>query len=260
MSPRHQIAFYALCAVAGGLVMIAWTLIEARVEARTSPTTLTPVRMPTPPAPAPIPAIPVGLEAPAVAREEMWTAAEATAERLCALHATEVKSQLPPHRTLFGHRQSPEARPADLVPAPAGFNMSNCGQIHVSMRDDLDRLLRAARADPAVGDAIVGLSCFRSIDRQAALFCNPARLEQRGIVEQARWVAPPGYSEHATGRTIDFGSRSGACNLKTCFDADPVGRWLKENASRFGFRLSFPKGNPQGVGYEPWHYTYVGAE
>lgn len=253
MSRRHQVAFYALCAVAVGLFAVAWTLLNARTASRSRPPART--REAIRPALPPPETTVVGPEAellvaPARPRPE------ATAERLCAMDASEIKSRLPPDATLFGHRRSPEARTADLVAVPAGFNGSNCGQIHRSVKVDLERLLRAARADPAVGDAITGISCFRSVERQAALFCNPARIEQRGIVEQARWVAPPGYSEHATGRAIDFGNRSGSCNLETCFEGDPVGKWLKENASRYGFRLSFPAGNPQGVGYEPWHYIH----
>ncbi|NJL20197.1 MAG: D-alanyl-D-alanine carboxypeptidase, partial [Leptolyngbyaceae cyanobacterium SM1_3_5] len=27
---------------------------------------------------------------------------------------------------------------------------------------------------------------------------------------------------------------------------------------RYGFEMSFPHGNPQGVSYEPWHWRFVG--
>jgi D-alanyl-D-alanine carboxypeptidase len=32
--------------------------------------------------------------------------------------------------------------------------------------------------------------------------------------------------------------------------------WLVANARRFGFALSFPRGNAHGYDYEPWHWFY----
>lgn len=73
-------------------------------------------------------------------------------------------------------------------------------------------------------------------------------------------VAPPGFSEHATGLVIDFGSRSiPRCNLEPCFADTRTGRWLADNAGRFGFEMSFPDGNSQGVVFEPWHFRFVGT-
>lgn len=39
----------------------------------------------------------------------------------------------------------------------------------------------------------------------------------------------------------------------------PAFRWLRENAPRFGFELSFPPGNAQRVKWEPWHWRWVGT-
>ena len=38
----------------------------------------------------------------------------------------------------------------------------------------------------------------------------------------------------------------------------PGGLWLRDNAPKFGFELSFPPGNKQGVTWEPWHWRWVG--
>ncbi|MGA7934447.1 MAG: D-alanyl-D-alanine carboxypeptidase family protein, partial [Kovacikia sp.] len=35
-------------------------------------------------------------------------------------------------------------------------------------------------------------------------------------------------------------------------------KWLQANAAHYSFELSYPKNNPQGVNYEPWHWRYVG--
>ncbi|NND57300.1 MAG: D-alanyl-D-alanine carboxypeptidase family protein, partial [Xanthomonadales bacterium] len=34
--------------------------------------------------------------------------------------------------------------------------------------------------------------------------------------------------------------------------------WLTAHAKQFGFRMSFPRGNPHGVAYEPWHWAWRG--
>jgi D-alanyl-D-alanine carboxypeptidase len=33
-------------------------------------------------------------------------------------------------------------------------------------------------------------------------------------------------------------------------------RWLKRHATQFGFHLSYPRGNQQGIAYEPWHWCW----
>ena len=40
----------------------------------------------------------------------------------------------------------------------------------------------------------------------------------------------------------------------------PVQRWLMAHCVEYGFILRYPtdKGAVTGVGYEPWHYRYVG--
>ena len=32
--------------------------------------------------------------------------------------------------------------------------------------------------------------------------------------------------------------------------------WLSRRASQFGFHLSYPRDNPHGVIYEPWHWAW----
>src|SRR3546814_21121513 len=73
-------------------------------------------------------------------------------------------------------------------------------------------------------------------------------------------VAPPGHSEHSTGYAIDFGTRPspGCDDVEYCFDRPPLGQWLLEHATDYGFELSFPWKNIQGVTWEPWHWRWVG--
>ncbi|HET8992063.1 MAG TPA: D-alanyl-D-alanine carboxypeptidase family protein, partial [Candidatus Saccharimonadales bacterium] len=34
--------------------------------------------------------------------------------------------------------------------------------------------------------------------------------------------------------------------------------WLGQNASIYGFNLSYPRANTDGVDFEPWHWRYTG--
>ncbi len=72
--------------------------------------------------------------------------------------------------------------------------------------------------------------------------------------------APPGFSEHSTGFAIDVGDGlAAATNLSPSFDQTPAYAWLQANAARYHFALSFPRGNAQGVSYEPWHWRFEGS-
>lgn len=163
--------------------------------------------------------------------------------------------------TLFGHLAQVPASAGSLTAAPSGFNVSNCGTMNADMASAITAMRAAAMAaDPKIGRDLVGVSCYRNDAKQRDLYCRADRLASRGFQGQAFWVAPPGFSEHATGRAIDFGDRSRPdCNVNPCFAETAVGRWLANNAGRFGFRMSFPPGNSQGVASEAWHFLYVGG-
>jgi D-alanyl-D-alanine carboxypeptidase len=129
--------------------------------------------------------------------------------------------------------------------------------------DGRDKFLlpSAARAwsrmrDHAATDGIelLLISAFRSYAYQTALI--------RGKVERGRTIdeilrvnAPPGCSEHHTGRAVDIGV-SGCAPLEAAFDATSAFQWLTTHAGSHGFSLSFPKDNPQGYIYEPWHWCH----
>lgn len=68
------------------------------------------------------------------------------------------------------------------------------------------------------------------------------------------YALPAGYSEHNSGLSLDVGSSL------TKMDRAPEGKWLKENAWKYGFILRYPKDKTDvtGIQYEPWHIRYVG--
>ena len=66
----------------------------------------------------------------------------------------------------------------------------------------------------------------------------------------ARYIAPPGYSEHMLGTVIDFvPSSHGFAKTETY-------RWLKQHAAAFGFYEAFPRHGREKKPWEPWHWKY----
>jgi hypothetical protein len=114
------------------------------------------------------------------------------------------------------------------------------------------RLRDAALADGVVLQLV---SAFRHVAYQTRLF---ERKMARGqtVDEILRVNAAPGYSEHHSGRAIDI-TTPGSEPAGEAFEATPAFAWLQANASSHGFRLSYPRGNPHGVIYEPWHWMHV---
>lgn len=128
-------------------------------------------------------------------------------------------------------------------------------QVHPEAAAALTALLRAARR---TGLSLRIMSAFRSYDYQHTLYQRA--VSDLGVEAAERVSARPGYSEHQTGLAIDFGAATGSCNVRPCFARTPEGRWLAENAHRFGFVLRYPRGSEDVTGYaaESWHYRFVG--
>ncbi|MBC6404653.1 MAG: M15 family metallopeptidase [Rhodospirillales bacterium] len=167
--------------------------------------------------------------------------------------------------SLHGHMRYPEAAPEDLVAVCTG----NSPRLHKDAAQALRVMIEAARAD---GTDLRALSCFRSIQKQRYLFCRHV-CDPRGQVcgkscdgrresekARAQVSAPPGHSEHATGYAVDFADgRNRKCDFEICFGGTEASLWLAENAATFGFELSFPEDNAQGISFEPWHWRFVGT-
>jgi zinc D-Ala-D-Ala carboxypeptidase len=113
------------------------------------------------------------------------------------------------------------------------------------------RLNAAADADKI---SLVPLSGFRSVSRQLEIF---RRKLAKGISmpEILKLNAAPGYSEHHTGRAVDV-SAPGQRPFAESFGETAAFHWLTQRAGEFGFRLSYPRDNPHGISYEPWHWWW----
>jgi len=112
-------------------------------------------------------------------------------------------------------------------------------------------MVESAASDQVVLQAV---SAFRSLDYQAGIIRR--KLESGQCIQDIlRVSAAPGYSEHHTGRAIDL-TTPGFAVLEEEFEQSEAFSWLNQHAGRFGFSLSFPRGNPFGVIYEPWHWAW----
>lgn len=112
--------------------------------------------------------------------------------------------------------------------------------------------MRAAAAAERVDLLLV--SAFRSFDFQLALIRG--KLAKGRAIEEILTVnAPPGCSEHHTGRAVDVGSAD-TPPLEEDFERTDAFEWLLRHAGEFGYRLSYPRGNRHGYLYEPWHWCH----
>jgi D-alanyl-D-alanine carboxypeptidase len=104
------------------------------------------------------------------------------------------------------------------------------------------------------GVELLVVSAFRSVEYQLGLLC---RKRERGQSMAAilQVSAAPGYSEHHSGRAVDLTTPAFAA-LEIEFERSPAFAWLCDNAASFGFHLSYPRGNPHGIAYEPWHWCW----
>lgn len=114
---------------------------------------------------------------------------------------------------------------------------------------------RAAWADDVLIEAVSG---YRSHDYQLGIF---ARKFARGLTLEAilEVNAAPGYSEHHSGSALDI-SAPGEPAAETSFEDTAAFAWLHSHAAQYGFSMSFPRDNPHGIVYEPWHWRYRGAQ
>lgn len=103
-------------------------------------------------------------------------------------------------------------------------------------------------------------SGYRSYWTQNTLYNN--YVAQYGRASADTFSARPGHSEHQTGLAFDLGDRDApGCDLAACFANTKSGKYVAQNAHRFGFIIRYPNGKTgiTGYTYEPWHLRYVGV-
>ena len=121
------------------------------------------------------------------------------------------------------------------------------------VKSSLESMLKAC-SDAGYSPLVV--SAYRTNEQQRALYGNGSDT----------LVAKPGHSEHECGLAADI-IDNGPDKLTgdPLVDAQagtPAQKWLMAHCHKYGFILRYPKNKESitGIGYEPWHYRYVGTE
>jgi zinc D-Ala-D-Ala carboxypeptidase len=151
--------------------------------------------------------------------------------------------------------------PEDLVKPEVEFSFKEEDIEKSLMRKEAAEALEKMFADAAKnGIEIFAVSGYRSYSRQKSLY--EAEINRVGKEKAEQAVAIPGASEHQSGLAMDISSRSNKLYLNEAFANTIEGKWLKENAHRFGFILRYPKEKKDITNYmyEPWHFRYVGVK
>lgn len=118
------------------------------------------------------------------------------------------------------------------------------------------------------GLEILVCSSYRTYDKQKELFVNKVKdyLREGYSYNEAQeaasmWVAKPNTSEHQLGLAVDLVSKDNQ-RLDSSQEKTEEQQWLIKNCWRYGFILRYPadKSSITKIGYEPWHYRYVGSD
>ncbi len=138
------------------------------------------------------------------------------------------------------------------------LRLDNGEQIDSRIYPELQAMFDSARAS---GVYPVVSSGYRTADKQRELYDSKiaayrAQGYSDGVAQQlaAQWVALPNTSEHQLGIAVDI-------NADFSRDTNEnVYAWLDKNAYKYGFIKRYPENKTEltGIGYEPWHYRYVG--
>lgn len=143
--------------------------------------------------------------------------------------------------------------------------LNNGQSVNRRIYDDLIAMLQAAKSE---GLNPLICSSYRTNEKQEQLYQNKVSeyLSQgyskvEASDKAAFWVARPGTSEHQLGLAVDIVSTKNQ-RLDRSQENTVEQQWLIQNSWKYGFVLRYPtnKNSITGVGYEPWHYRYVGKE
>ncbi|MFQ5499001.1 MAG: D-alanyl-D-alanine carboxypeptidase family protein [Candidatus Zixiibacteriota bacterium] len=114
-------------------------------------------------------------------------------------------------------------------------------------RDAYIEMAFVARED---GIDLIADSGYRSAEYQRRIFRRRMAAGE-SFSSAARFVAPPGYSSHQTGCSVDL------VPSEARFAHTPQYAWLRANAHRFGFGESYPEDSSSVLSWESWHWSFV---
>jgi LAS superfamily LD-carboxypeptidase LdcB len=130
-------------------------------------------------------------------------------------------------------------------------------QMHKDAASALEEMFEGAKAENI---QIYAVSGYRSYKRQKQIF--QYNVNQHGEHYANQFSARPGESEHQTGFTMDITARSVNFGLIQQFGETKEGKWVADNAYKYGFIIRYPEDKEVITGYiyEPWHLRYIGKD
>ncbi len=152
--------------------------------------------------------------------------------------------------------------PKKLSPLPTAFEFTGKNlQFQSDALPFLEKMIQDADAQSATSTSsassnLLAISTYRSFGTQEALKSSYKMTYGAGTANS--FSADQGYSEHQLGTALDFTTSALGANF-TPFDKTNMYAWLTDNAYKYGFILSYPKGNGYYI-YEPWHWRFVGVK
>lgn len=141
------------------------------------------------------------------------------------------------------------------IPFSFGNKKDEKRQLQKIAADAITELINQAKNEKIM---IYGVSGYRSIARQKVIY--KYNVDNYGQAHADKYSAKPMYSEHHTGLCMDVSSKSVEFGLVEKYGETKEGKWLAQNAHKFGFIIRYPKGKEEitGYNYEPWHIRYLG--
>ena len=148
--------------------------------------------------------------------------------------------------------------PSDLVRASnSGIRRGENYYLRNILIPDLTNMVNDAKSS---GIDLSIVSGYRSYQTQVSTYNYWLTKNNNNIDYVDTFSARPGHSQHQLGTAIDFSSSEIGDRLGDTFAYTNASKWLIENAYKYGFVISFPKGYESitGYKYESWHYRYIG--
>lgn len=156
------------------------------------------------------------------------------------------------------YRLSESYVPSGLVSASlSGIRRGGSYQLRNIVIDDLRELVNQATQD---GVDLSIRSGYRSYQDQLSTYNYWLKYNGNNADYADRVSARAGHSQHQLGTAVDFSTSEIQDGIGGQFAPTKAAKWLEENAYKYGFVISFPKGyeSVTGYNYESWHYRYIG--
>lgn len=153
--------------------------------------------------------------------------------------------------------QPVDYQPSDLIvpSVPLRVPGNESMKLRAEPAAALERMFTDAKSQ---GVNLMLSSGYRSYAYQVNLYGSYVKTQGKAGADSIS--ARPGYSEHQTGFAADIEPLSQKCDVDACFGDLPEGKWLADNAYKYGFIVRYTKNNQDLTGYspEPWHIRYIG--